>query len=586
MAKKNKAPGQQEPGAGDTQEDAEATGPQGREPGPNTTGAAPQADDATTAATEEGAARQAVETPDTSEPSEGAPDAGDEPDTGAPADKDLAEAGSESEAIGDSAFAEAPAEGQVPEAEPAEPAEDARAGDDLFEDGTAAAPEIAEVTRDAETGAPDGDEKSTQEISPDTTENASEDAGAPEDDADAGTEAAPGPAFSGGSGAQDDVGAAAADAGSEETTAATGAKAAAAAPREVVVERRGGALPMVFGGILAAAIGAGGAFWLFPQGWPGQPGADPLAALRTQVTDQGERLSALADEVANVEAPEAGLDEVEASVADLRQEQTGLSQRMDELASRTDETAAQLDELAARAAEEGGVPDADLAALRDRLEQIETRLASQQEALDRQGSALDAQQDTLDSQQQMLATQRQRIDELQGVAKERQTSAQAALRRAALTRIRTALDTGAAYDDALADYTVAGGKVPEALSASAKSGVPTLAELRANFPDAARAALAEARAATQDESGGMGSVTGFLKSQLGVRSLIPREGNDPDAVLSRAEAALDAGRLGDALKALESLPDVAQSPLSDWRARAEARLAAIAAARTLTAEQG
>jgi hypothetical protein len=66
-----------------------------------------------------------------------------------------------------------------------------------------------------------------------------------------------------------------------------------------------------------------------------------------------------------------------------------------------------------------------------------------------------------------------------------------------------------------------------------------------------------------------------------VRSLLPREGDDPDAVLSRVEAAVGDGRLSDALAEIELLPDVAKDKLSDWAAQVTRRKEAVAAAEAL-----
>jgi hypothetical protein len=72
-------------------------------------------------------------------------------------------------------------------------------------------------------------------------------------------------------------------------------------------------------------------------------------------------------------------------------------------------------------------------------------------------------------------------------------------------------------------------------------------------------------------------ITNYFKSQTGVRSLTPREGPEPDAVLSRAEAALQAGDLTAALTELQALPEAGQSAIAPWRSRVEQRLAAQSA---------
>jgi hypothetical protein len=117
-------------------------------------------------------------------------------------------------------------------------------------------------------------------------------------------------------------------------------------------------------------------------------------------------------------------------------------------------------------------------------------------------------------------------------------------------------------------------------------GVLTLDALKAGFPDAARAALSDARAA-ETASGETGSRFGaFIRDQLGMRSLVPQDGADVDAVLSRAEAALANGDLAAALTELETLPDSAKPVMAEWIAGAQARLDALAALAVLQASTG
>ena len=72
----------------------------------------------------------------------------------------------------------------------------------------------------------------------------------------------------------------------------------------------------------------------------------------------------------------------------------------------------------------------------------------------------------------------------------------------------------------------------------------------------------------------MDRIGAFLLAQTGARSLEPREGDDPDAVLSRAEAALAAGDLATVMTEIGTLPEAGQAEMSDWIALAEQRLAA------------
>ncbi len=124
--------------------------------------------------------------------------------------------------------------------------------------------------------------------------------------------------------------------------------------------------------------------------------------------------------------------------------------------------------------------------------------------------------------------------------------------------------------------------MPPALAEQGQ-GVPTLEALRAAFAPAARAALA---ASLKQTAGGSlwDRSLAFLRTQSGARSLTPREGADPDAVLSRAEAALAAGDPGASIAAIAALPTDGQARMAEWVALAKRRIAATAAAAALAAE--
>ncbi|MGC3938046.1 mitofilin family membrane protein [Roseobacter sp. EG26] len=161
------------------------------------------------------------------------------------------------------------------------------------------------------------------------------------------------------------------------------------------------------------------------------------------------------------------------------------------------------------------------------------------------------------------------------------TEAERVLARAALTRVETAVDSGTAFEPALgALEEVAPVDVPDVLRSAAAEGVPTMSMLREGFPDAARAGLAAARAEVpESEVQGIG---GFIRRQLSVRSVTPREGTDPDAILSRAEAAMKAEDLDTALREMDALPDAAKAAMQGWLDRANARKAARDATKSLS----
>tara|TARA_R110002124_G_scaffold76910_3_gene206034 strand:+ start:9280 stop:10599 length:1320 start_codon:yes stop_codon:yes gene_type:complete len=184
---------------------------------------------------------------------------------------------------------------------------------------------------------------------------------------------------------------------------------------------------------------------------------------------------------------------------------------------------------------------------------------------------------------QQMEAQQEQIDKLLEDAQLMQETATAAagntLARAAATRVLSAIDSGAPFATALADVDANSDiEIPAELQRVADDGVTPLSELQQTLPDAARAALAAARTNATDADGGFG---GFLKRQLGARSVQPREGTDPDAILSRVENATRQGRLADALAEADALPEPAKAELQSWMDAAQARLEAMNAAETL-----
>jgi hypothetical protein len=169
------------------------------------------------------------------------------------------------------------------------------------------------------------------------------------------------------------------------------------------------------------------------------------------------------------------------------------------------------------------------------------------------------------------------------VRAEAEAIALASARRAALLQLHSALDSGAPFAGAL--EVLADQSVPAVLLDNAGAGLPNLQQLRDAFPDAAREALDAALRANMGESWAE-RVSNFLRNQTGARSLTPREGGDPDAVLSRAEAALAEGDLNGALSEIAALPEASQAAMAEWLAQAQLRQAAVQAVQDLSDAMG
>ena len=299
-------------------------------------------------------------------------------------------------------------------------------------------------------------------------------------------------------------------------------------PKKVVV------WPVILGGVVAATFGFAAARSnvvdnLLPPSWRLDAGE---VALQGQISDAqlqidtlNKRLTSLSAELDDALATDAS------DITDLSVKFDGLVARIDAIESRPVSTQSE---------------NVDFTQLR--------------EVAEKQQAELDA----------LLADARL-------VEQTSQDAASKTLARAAASRIIAAVESGAPFATALADFEATGASdIPEALKFAARDGVVTLAALQGEIPSAARSALA---ASPQDAEAGF---SGFLKRQLGARSIAPREGYDADAVLSRVESAVRQGRLMDALAEAETLPTEAKSAMSDWLEKTATRVAVTTASEALS----
>jgi hypothetical protein len=329
-------------------------------------------------------------------------------------------------------------------------------------------------------------------------------------------------------------------------------------PAQPVAQKSGSTLlGILIGAVLAAGAGYGVQRYLVtPQTF------DPSAletrltaaeaesqALRAEIARLTEAMNtpplvdqALLDRLAALEAePDAGAD-----VTPLIARIDGLEANLAALANLPSETGVAPAALATLQAE--------VAALKSQDSGVPVELSAMADAVEARLSEAEAKAADLTAQATAIAT--------------------TATRNAALAQIGAALDSGLPFAAAL---TALGQEAaPDALSAHAATGLPSIATLRATFPDAARRGLEAALRAEPGDSWTERMAT-FLRNQTGARSLTPQGGTGPDAVLSRAEAALARADVPTALQELGTLPPDAQAAMADWTATAQQRLDAQAA---------
>ena len=327
---------------------------------------------------------------------------------------------------------------------------------------------------------------------------------------------------------------------------------------ERIIEKRGGFGSAVLGGVVAALIGfvagKGGVLDNFlPPSW--RDSSVDIAPLRTAQAELQSQVTDLRGSVAEIEIPDLGplttrLKDLEEAQSQFNQPSSDTSEELAQALQRlTDRVAA----LEARPITEGAPADA-VEAFEAELQRVRESLSTQQAEVERM------------------------VSEAQEMERASAEAARIAAAQSVVSRLRSALDAGAPYADLLSELRSLGVEAPEAITSAADTGVATLTGLRDGFAPAARAALAAAR----EETKGSGGLMAYVNRHLGARSVQPRDGDDPDAILSRAGAAVDGGDIAAALEELAALPDSAKAELEAWQIAARTRLEAEAATDALS----
>jgi len=309
-----------------------------------------------------------------------------------------------------------------------------------------------------------------------------------------------------------------------------------------------GGMSVLLGGVVAAAIGATATLVVLPKLPPD---------LRDAVMPNGGAGSAVekavADQAAKLDAIEKAMSQSQVAGPEVAALQTALG-----------ELKAKVDALAA-------APAPTVVDNSAEVEALKTALAALTEKFEKAPAFASQQQleaATAEAKAKIAAAEADTAK----MRAESEAAAKRTIAQATVARVAAAFDGGTPIDTQLAEAEAAGIAIPEAL----RGDLPSIAAVKAAFPEAARKALATARKDTAGESlqGKLGS---FLLAQTGARSLSAKEGTGPDAVLSRAQSAVDEGRFDAALTEIAALPAAAQADLQDWKAMVEKRSAAQAA---------
>lgn len=378
---------------------------------------------------------------------------------------------------------------------------------------------------------------------------------------------------------------------------------------KVVEVRKAGFMPTLLGGVIAAGLGAGAAYYAIPHlpaAW--QPVA-PVAPLDPQA--QLAAAQSAGAEAARAEFAAARpqlLSEASAAATDAAgkllegakpADQSGdLSAFQTELGAQSDKIAAlssAVDALRSPAADSGagqgsvsgqqpiGGDSPELQALQSVVAQLRTQVEAQ-EARIADLAARPASDGASSAQLEALTQQAaQTQDKIAAAAQEAQAqiaAAQAEAERlkqettevsrraqiaAAVAGLQSALESGGNLVGGIADLRAAGVEPPAALT----QDVPALAYLQSDFDAAARSGLRASLKAQSQGEGTMTAIGNFLRVQTGARSIEAKDGGDPDAILSRAGAAVRAGDIAAALNEIATLPAPGQEAMAGWTAQAK-----------------
>ncbi len=328
------------------------------------------------------------------------------------------------------------------------------------------------------------------------------------------------------------------------------------------------------GSVAAGVIGYGIALKTLPA--PQDDNAKSVALIKSM----DSRVADLENRVATVETDNPGIDlatirsDLDALTGALKDEMSSLTARVDKAEQQLSSALGSLETSKQGVAETLGEAGADLGQSASELltryggeiESLKSEVAAQISRADDLSRRID---DVSSRTSEGFAAARAKVQELATSAKTAAKQIDLAVARA---RLRAAVEGGKSYLGALADITATHDiAVPEALGKSAAEGVVSMATLRSAFPAAARKALKASL--IPDENASFGQRLGaFLKSQIGARSLDEKDGDDPDAILSRAEAELDRGNLQAAVDLVATLPEPGVAAMNDWLTKAGLRL--------------
>jgi len=320
----------------------------------------------------------------------------------------------------------------------------------------------------------------------------------------------------------------------------------------------------IIGGVIAL-VGAGGLQFAGLLGGPGSGAGGvsldgvngEIASLKTEISGLKEA-GGNTDASAKVDGLSAALDQVKTDVAALKS-----------------------------AVEQGGAGDnAGLAALGDKVKQIETAVAALSQAgnaapvdlgpLNEKLAGLDAlvksAGEAAKAQEGRLTALEQSVSQLSGKVEAQASQPKIALAIAA-SALKAALDRGAPFAAELETFAAISPDAPQiaTLRAYAEKGVPTRTDIAAEA-DAAATAMVAAATPVDENAGFLQNLLSSAESLVKVRPIGAVEGAGAPETVARMEVAVNQGDYAKALSEYATLPEAVKTAGADFAGKLKARI--------------
>jgi len=349
------------------------------------------------------------------------------------------------------------------------------------------------------------------------------------------------------------------------------------APQQGAASRGPGFGSVLAAGLVGAVIAlAAGAALL----WSGLVPLERETTPYPEVETLRQELAALQGELAQMREAgpaEPSAEALEQALAEPRQQISELRDTVSALQSsapgnesaelqRLGQQLAELERRVASAAQSAGEAG--------NISELERRIGELENRFDDVSQAIDAAQENASGIGQRVDELAAQIAQLSEKVAQEDEGPRLALVVAA-SSLRSAVERGAPFAGELETYAALAPNAPELdpLRPYAQTGIPTEAELVAEAPQAASRIAASASDLPPD-AGLLERLMASARSAVTVRPVGDVEGDTPEAIAARMEAAVQRGDYAQALAEYEALPPAAKEAVADFAEKLRARQAA------------